>query len=77
MTFLRRFWAGWKRVGQAIGDFLARLILSIFYFTIFLPFGLGTRLFSDPLAMKPSERGPKWLERKTKDRTLEDARRQA
>ena len=43
MTFLRRFWEGWKRFGQAIGDFLARVILSIFYFAIFLPFGLGTR----------------------------------
>jgi len=77
MTLLRRFWEGWKRFGQAIGDFLARVILSIFYFTIFLPFGLGTRLFSDPLDMRPSEEAPKWLERKTKDLTLEDAGRQA
>ena len=77
MAFLRRFWEGWKRFGQAIGDFLARVILSIFYFTIFLPFGLGTRLFSDPLDMKASGETPKWLERKTKDLTLKDAGRQA
>lgn len=77
MTFLRRLWAGWKRIGQAIGDFLARVALSIFYFTIFLPFALGTRLFSDPLAIKPSEKAPQWLKRKTKDLTLEEARRQA
>ena len=77
MAFLRRLWAGWKRVGQAIGDFLARVILSIFYFTFFLPFALGTRLFSDPLDMKPSAKTPQWLERKTKDLTLEDARKQA
>jgi hypothetical protein len=38
---------------------------------------LGTRLFSDPLAIKPSDETVKWLERKTKDLTLEDARRQA
>lgn len=77
MTFLRKLWEGWKRFGQAIGDFLARIVLSIFYFTIFLPFGLGTRLFSDPLRIKPSDEAPKWLERKTKDLTFEDARRQA
>lgn len=77
MTFLRRFWEGWKRVGQAIGDFLARVLLTIFYFTIFVPFGLGTRLGSDPLAMKSGEKMPQWVERKTKDLTLEDARRQA
>jgi hypothetical protein len=77
MTFLRKLWEGWKRFGQAMGDFLARVVLSIFYFTIFLPFGLGTRLFSDPLAIKPSDETVKWLERKTKDLTLEDARRQA
>lgn len=76
MRFLHRFWEGWKRFGQAVGDFMARVVLTIFYFTIFLPFGLGTRLLSDPLEIKPSEDGPKWTERKTGDLTLEDARRQ-
>ena len=77
MTFLRRFWEAWKRFGQAMGDFIGRAILTIFYFTIFVPFGLGTRLGSDPLAIKLVDKMPKWLERKTKDVTLEDARRQA
>lgn len=77
MAFLRRFWEGWKRFGQVIGDFFARVLLTIFYFTIFLPFGLGTRLFGDPLAIKESTKTPKWQERETKDLTLEDARRQA
>ena len=77
MTFLRRFWEGWKRFGQIMGDFVARVILSIFYFTVFLPFGLGTRLFSDPLDIKTDDKEPQWHERKTKDLTLDDARRQA
>jgi hypothetical protein len=31
-TPLQRLWEGWKRVGKKIGDFQARLILSLFYF---------------------------------------------
>ena len=74
MEALRRFWEGWKRFGQVIGDFVGRLVLTIFYFTIFLPFGLGVRLLGDPLALK--QRGPgKWLERATHDLTLDDSRR--
>ena len=77
MEILRKFWEGWKRFGHFMGDLVGRVVLSIFYFTVFSPFGLGTRLFGDPLAIKPTEKQPQWLERKTKDLTLEDARRQA
>ena len=74
MEKLRQLWQVWKKVGQAIGDFIARIILTLFYFTIFVPFGLGSRLFSDPLQLKPT---PKivWQERTTKSPTLDDARR--
>lgn len=44
-----------------------------FYFTIFMPFGLIVTLFSDQLDMKVLT--PSWLERKTRDLTVEDARR--
>ena len=77
MTFLRRFWEAWKQFGKIMGDLIARIILTIFYFTIFVPFGLGTRLGSDPLAIKEYGQTPRWHERKTKDLTLEDGRRQA
>jgi hypothetical protein len=77
MTFLRKVWEGWKRVGQAIGDFMGRAVLTLFYYTIFMPFGLGTRFFSDPLDIKENRQQPKWVSRQTTDRTLEDARRQA
>lgn len=73
---LKKFWEGWKRVGQWIGDALARVVLTVFYFTIFLPFGLGVRLFSDPLTIKtrPAEF---WLPRTTTDKTMADTRRQS
>jgi hypothetical protein len=76
MEVLSKIWKAWKRVGQFIGDIVARIVLTIFYFTVFVPFGLGVRLLSDPLMIKKS--GPSfWLPRETRDRSLEEARRQA
>ncbi len=71
---LRGLWQAWKRIGQLIGDFIGRLALTVFYFTIFLPFGLGTRLFGDPLKLRS---GPAagWEERRTRDLEIEQARR--
>lgn len=74
MEVLRKIWHGWKKFGQAIGDFLGRLVLTIFYFTLFMPFALIVRFFMDPLALRPVS-NPKWLERKTTDLTLDDSRR--
>ena len=74
MKTLRKGWESWKRIGQFIGDQIGRLVLTIFYFTLFMPFGLGVRFFGDPLALRPLNRA-KWLERSTHDRTLDDSRR--
>ena len=74
MIVLRKFWAGWKRFGQFMGDVIGRLVLTIFYFTIFLPFGAGMRLFSDRLDIKRHDK-PSWRKRKTLDLTLNDSRR--
>ena len=74
MQALRKVWQAWKRIGQFIGDFVGRVFLTVFYFTVFMPFGLGVRLFGDPLTMRRSYQ-PQWLDRKTTDLTLEDARR--
>jgi hypothetical protein len=75
MGTLRKVWEAWKRVGRFIGDFIGRVVLTIFYFTIFLPFGLGVRLLSDPLRLDRSA-ASRWLSRRTSDLTLEDTRRQ-
>ena len=73
MSALRKFWEVWKKVGLFIADVVSRVLLTLFYFTIFVPFGLIVTLFSDQLDMK--DLTPSWLERKTRDLTLEDARR--
>ena len=74
MEALRKGWQVWKRFGQFMGDLIGRVVLTVFYFTLFMPFALGMRLFGDPLALRPHDHA-KWLERKTHDLTLEDSRR--
>lgn len=66
----------WKRllvITAVIGDVQGRLIASLFYYTILVPFGIGSRLFTDPLRLKSSAQ---WLERPPVASTLEDAKKQ-
>ena len=72
---LEKLWEGWKAFGQFIGNLLARVVLSIFYFTIFVPFGIGVRIFSDPLHIKNTPPSL-WRERSTGDQKLEEVMRQ-
>ena len=74
MNMLRSAWYTWKRIGKFIGDQIGRVVLTLFYFTLFVPFGLGVRLAGDALEIKPGHR-VQWLERTTRDRVLDDARR--
>ena len=73
--FLSKFWETWKRFGRFMGNIVTRVVLTILYFTIFVPFGIGARLFTDPLQVK-TERDASWNKRRTGDKTLEDIMRQ-
>ncbi len=75
MRVLRRLWQAWKRFGQFLGDIVARVVLTLFYFTLFVPFGIGVTWFSDPL--QTQDRAPRgWRARPTAAPSIEDARRQ-
>lgn len=75
MDFLKRFWEGWKAFGRFAGNLLARVVLTIFYFTILMPFGIGVTLLSDPLAIKTLPQ-KLWRPKDTSGQTLEDMLRQ-
>jgi hypothetical protein len=47
----RRLSERWKSVAHTIGVFQSRVLLTEFYYLILAPFGLGVRLFSDPLRL--------------------------
>lgn len=70
----QRAWRRWTIIGEAYGDFQARFFAVLFYFTIFVPFALAARLFSDPLRIRRVE--TTWIERAPVGGTLEDAKRQ-
>lgn len=73
-TFRATISAGWKKIGHAIGNFQARVLLTVLYSILILPFGLVVRLFSDSMHMK--KRPDKWFDHPPIPNTLEEARRQ-
>jgi hypothetical protein len=73
---IKELWAAWKRIARKIGDFQARVLLTIFYFVLLAPFALIVRRTSDPLAMKTgAQRG--WnIRQNAPDYSLEAVRKQ-
>lgn len=69
-------WQRWRALSARVADVQARVILTIFYFTVAAPFGILRTYFADPLATRPGRRPRQWHERRTRDLTLDDARRQ-
>ena len=49
---IKSFWEKWQRVARRIGDFQARIILTVLYFVIIGPFALIVRWGADPLSLK-------------------------
>jgi hypothetical protein len=74
MGAFKRFWGRWKCLARALGDFQARIFLTIIYAVLVLPFGLVVRLFSD--ALKTKRRPTAWLDYPPISTDLEKARRQ-
>jgi hypothetical protein len=73
-SLYKRGWQAWKDLAHKIGNFQARVILTIFYAVLVLPFGLMARLFSDPLRIKKKPK--QWLDHPTEAYDLEWARKQ-
>lgn len=74
---LRHLWEGWKGFGLYLGDFQARLLLTVFYFTVFLPYGLIVRVIGDPLRVRAADRRrlrSAWIPRRTEEAGVERAR---
>ena len=72
---LAKLWKLWKQFGQFIGDFIARIFLTVFYFTVFVPFGLIVRFGQDPLQLKATDKASFWLKRESHETNLSEARR--
>ena len=75
LNWWRRAWERWKRIATVVGDFQARVVLSLFYFVIVLPFGLAVRIFSDPLKLSKKQQAG-WTDFAERTQTVEEARKQ-
>jgi hypothetical protein len=71
---LKRLWAAWTRLAHKIGTFQARVLLTVLYALLVLPFGIIVRVFADPLRIK--KRPTRWLDHPDEANDLQRARKQ-
>lgn len=71
---IKRAWEAWKKIARKIGNFQARVILTVFYGVLLMPFGLAARFFSDPLRIK--RRPEQWIDHPNEAHDLAWARKQ-
>jgi hypothetical protein len=71
-------WNAWKGFASRMGNYQSRVLMTLIYFVIVLPFGVGVTLLSDPLNIKrpqgPSNWHPKELPLKP---SIEESREQS
>ncbi len=72
----RHLWERWKLFAQDMGNYQGRLLMGFFYFIIVTPFGLGARLISDALHLRPPQTNSAWQEKEAMAHTLEESRQQ-
>ena len=71
----RRAWTWWVEVMGYVGAFQTRLLLTVFFFTVAVPFAVGVRLLLDPLSRREDAKG--WRDSSAGPATLDQARRQS
>jgi hypothetical protein len=71
---------GWDRfnvISGVVGDINGRAIALLFYFTILVPFGIISRLFTDPLNQRVATNAKTfWQDRAPIPTDLDSAKRQ-
>jgi short subunit fatty acids transporter len=73
MQILKALWSLFKRAGFAIGEVISRIVLTIFYFTIFALFAFLYKIFAkNPLAVQSESSN--WVTKKKNIQNLEDLR---
>lgn len=72
---LQLAWDRFNIIVGIYGDIQGRVIVTLFYFTILVPFGIGARLFNNALRLRATDTA-QWLERPPVENGLEEASRQ-
>jgi hypothetical protein len=72
---MKKLWEGWKRIAKAIGNFNARVIMTIFYFIFLSPLSIPVKA-KDPLVIRGKKKAG-WNPRPpAEDTPMEQALRQ-
>ncbi len=71
---LSAIWHTWKAIGLKIGNLIARVILTIFYLTVFVPYGVVVQL-EKVRRTGWDGRESLWLERSNPATTLDATRK--
>ena len=72
----RRFHIFWMQVAAVLGYVNSRILLSMMYYGVFMPYGLISRLAGrDPLKRRSAPGDSYWVERKTTRQTKEQFER--
>lgn len=69
-------WDRLRVIAAIVGDVQGRFIALLFYFTILVPFGIGSRLLSDPLRLRINREQSTWLNREPIPTDLNAAKQQ-
>jgi hypothetical protein len=75
MKLIQTVWKKWKDIARAIAIVQARIVLTVFYFTLLVPIGLIFSLKKDELGIRTS-RPTSWDKKKKQSQTLKEMRRQ-
>lgn len=73
-AIVRLAWDRLSIFARIMGDAQGRVIVTLFYYTLLVPFGVGSRLLSDPLRLRPTTLI--WQARAKVSDRLEDAQAQ-
>lgn len=68
--FFSTIWEYWKKFGEFVGNVIGRIFLMVFYITVVLPFGVGTRLLGDPLDIRRNRQASAWKDRNSPEPTI-------
>lgn len=75
MKYLKIVWGKWKKVARRLGDFQARVLLILFYFSLLVPFSVLTT-FTSKRFFKKQPKKSLWLDFSERYQSLEEAKGQ-
>ncbi len=76
MSLTQLAWERFSIIARIFGDMQARVVATLLYYTLILPFGLIMRAGKNPFQESTADNPTAWLKREPVDNTPEGAARQ-